>query len=43
MFYTYVLLSEKDSKFYTGFTEDLKLRLKEIKGEQLNQLVIDDP
>ena len=31
MFYTYVLLSEKDNKLYTGFTEDLKLRLGEHK------------
>ena len=29
MFYTYVLLSEKDGKFYSGFTEDLRLRIKE--------------
>ena len=28
MFYTYALLSEKDRKFYTGFTGDIKLRLK---------------
>ena len=32
MFYTYVFLSEKDQKFYTGFTKDLKLRLGEHKG-----------
>ncbi len=29
MFYTYVLLSLKDNKFYIGFTNDLKRRLKE--------------
>ena len=29
MFYTYVLLSENDKKFYVGFTEDLKKRLDE--------------
>lgn len=28
MFYTYVLISEKDNKMYTGFTKDLKLRLE---------------
>ena len=28
MFYTYVLLSEKDSKMYTGYTKNLKLRLE---------------
>ena len=26
MYYTYVLHSKKDGKFYTGFTQDLKLR-----------------
>ena len=26
MFYTYVLQSERDAKFYTGFTKDLKQR-----------------
>jgi len=29
MYYTYVLQSEKDQKFYTGSTKDLKQRLKE--------------
>ena len=29
MYYTYVLQSEKDMKFYTGFTKDLKLRFKQ--------------
>ena len=29
MYYTYVLQSEKDSKFYTGFTQNLKLRFEE--------------
>jgi len=28
MFYTYVLLSEKDERFYVGFTEDLRERLE---------------
>ena len=31
MYYTYVLLSEKDGKFYVGFTGDLKLRFEEHK------------
>ena len=31
MYYTYVLLSEKDGKFYVGFTRDLKLRFEEHK------------
>ncbi len=29
MYYVYVLLSQKDKKFYIGFTNDLKRRLKE--------------
>ena len=29
MFYTYVLLSEKDKEFYVGFAKDLKRRLDE--------------
>ena len=29
MYYTYVLLSEKDKKFYTGYTKDLKGRFEE--------------
>lgn len=28
-YYTYVLLSKKDNKFYTGFTTDLKRRFEE--------------
>ena len=29
MYYTYVLRSLKDNKFYTGFTKNLKLRFDE--------------
>ncbi len=29
MYYTYVLFSEKDGKFYVGFTKDLKLRFEQ--------------
>lgn len=29
MYYVYVLLSQKDNKFYIGFTGELKRRLKE--------------
>ena len=29
MHYVYVLLSQKDDKFYIGFTSDLERRLKE--------------
>ena len=28
MFYTYILLSERDNNFYTGFTKDLNSRLE---------------
>ncbi|HPJ80510.1 MAG TPA: GIY-YIG nuclease family protein [Candidatus Portnoybacteria bacterium] len=28
MFYTYILRSEKDNKFYTGYTNNLKLRFE---------------
>lgn len=33
MFYTYVLQSEKDKKFYTGFTKNLKLRFEHHQKE----------
>jgi len=34
MYYTYVLQSKKDGKFYVGFTIDLKLRFeKHSKGQ----------
>lgn len=34
MYYTYVLKSEKDNKFYVGFTKDIKLRFeKHSKGQ----------
>lgn len=29
MFYTYILLSEKDGKMYTGYTKDLQLRFEQ--------------
>ena len=29
MFYTYILMAEKDKKFYVGVTKDLKKRFKE--------------
>ena len=29
MYYTYVLQSLKDKQFYTGFTQDLKLRFEQ--------------
>jgi len=30
-YYVYVLLSEKDNKFYTGYTKNLKLRFEQHK------------
>jgi putative endonuclease len=34
MYYTYVLQSNKDGKFYVGFTKDLKLRFENhCKGQ----------
>lgn len=35
MYYTYVLQSEKDGKFYHGFTKDLKLRFDQHDSEQV--------
>ena len=35
MHYVYILLSEKDGKFYTGSTNDLKRRIKEHKSGQV--------
>ena len=29
MYYVYILQSQKDKSYYTGFTEDLKERIKE--------------
>ncbi|MGM0408904.1 MAG: GIY-YIG nuclease family protein, partial [Bacteroidota bacterium] len=29
MFYVYILYSDKFNRFYTGFTKDIKQRLKE--------------
>jgi len=36
MYYTYVLLSKKDDKLYTGYTKDLKLRFKQHNNGQVN-------
>jgi len=29
MYFTYILISKKDRKMYTGYTKDLKLRLEQ--------------
>ena len=35
MYFTYVLHSEKDSKLYVGFTQDLVLRIKQHNDGQV--------
>jgi putative endonuclease len=35
MFYTYILQSEKDSKFYAGYTKDLKSRFEQHQKGQV--------
>lgn len=34
-YYVYVLLSQKDSKFYTGYTKNLKLRFEQHNKGQI--------
>jgi putative endonuclease len=36
MYYVYILLSEKDGKFYTGSTNDLKRRINEHYSGQVD-------
>jgi putative endonuclease len=36
MYYTYILESLKDFKFYTGFTKDLKLRFEQHEKGLVN-------
>ena len=38
MFYTYVLYSKKDNNFYTGFTQDLKLRFEQHNNGQVESI-----
>lgn len=35
LYYTYVLLSKKDNKFYTGYTKNLNLRFKQHREGQV--------
>ena len=35
MYYTYVLKSEVDDNFYSGFTKDLKLRFEQHRKRQV--------
>ena len=39
MYYVYLLLSEKDGKFYTGSTDDLKRRIAEHKAGSVKSTV----
>ena len=34
-YYVYILKSEKDNMFYTGYTKDLKLRFKQHENKQV--------
>jgi len=34
-YYTYILQSRKDNKWYTGFTNDLRKRFKEHNGNKV--------
>ena len=36
MYYTYVLLSQKDNKFYTGSTKDLRKRFNDHNSGNVN-------
>lgn len=35
MFYTYVLQSKKDSRWYTGYTDDLRKRFRQHNNDQV--------
>ena len=39
MYYVYLLLSEKDGKFYTGSTDDLKRRIAEHEAGSVKSTV----
>jgi putative endonuclease len=39
MFYTYVLLSEKDEKYYVGFSQDLKERINKHQSGKVKSTV----
>ena len=43
MYYTYVLQSMKDGKFYTGFTQDLKLRFEQHNKGQVESTKVRRP
>ena len=39
MYFTYVVLSEKDGKHYTGYTKDLKLRFDQHQNGQVESTI----
>jgi putative endonuclease len=43
MFYTYVILSQKDGGFYTGYTSDLRKRLLEHNNGEVKSTKFRQP
>jgi len=43
MFYTYVLLSESDGEFYTGYAKDLKQRIEQHNKGYVESTKKQDP
>ena len=43
MFYTYVLRSKRDGKFYTGYTSDLKNRIEKHNRGQIESTKMRKP
>lgn len=43
MFYTYVLRSKRDGKFYTGYTSDLENRIEEHNRGQIESTKMRKP
>lgn len=43
MFYTYVLRSKRDGKFYTGYTSDLKNRIEKHNRGQIESTKMRGP
>jgi len=43
MFYVYVMFSERDKKFYTGLTDDLKRRVAEHRAGRVQSTLLRRP
>ena len=43
MYYVYVLLSDKDNRFYTGFTDNLKRRVAEHNSGKVQSTALRRP